>query len=145
MKKSLISKYSYRNRSRARARARSRRSSSGSNTLPMLLVLGGAGFALYAFTQSKKKTPLLASGTTYAPPTTNNLVNSFFTTIKNLFGSSGSPSTTGLTGTSPWYDLESAMGKYPMSQYPNLWSYDPVTQQPQFRGAYDIDIALATA
>jgi hypothetical protein len=111
----------------------------------MLLVLGGAGFALYAFAQSKKKTPLLASGTTYAPPTTNNLVNSFFTTIKNLFGDSGSPSTTGLTGTSPWYDLESALGKYPISDYPQLWNSDPVTRQLQFLGAYDIDIALATA
>lgn len=130
----------------AKSRRRySRRSSSGSNTLPMLLVLGGAGFALYAFAQSKKKTPLLASGTTYAPPTTNNLVNSFFTTIKNLFGDSGSPSTTGLTGTSPWYDLESALGKYPISDYPQLWNSDPVTRQLQFLGAYDIDIALATA
>jgi hypothetical protein len=130
----------------AKSRRRySRRSSSGSNTLPMLLVLGGAGVAIYAFTQSKKKTPLLVAGGTYTPPTTNNLVNSFVNTIRNLFGESGSPSTTGLTGTSPWYDLESAMGKYPMSQYPQLWSYDPVTQQPQFRGAYDIDIALATA
>ena len=130
----------------AKSRRRySRRSSSGSNTLPMLLVLGGAGVALYAFTQSKKKTPLLVAGGTYTPPTTNNIVNGFLNTIKNLFGASGSPSTTGLTGTSPWYDLESAMGKYPMSQYPQLWSYDPVTQQPQFRGAYDIDIALATA
>jgi len=111
----------------------------------MLLILGGAGVAIYAFTQSKKKTPLLVAGGTYTPPTTSNIVNSFFNTIKNLFGASGSPSTTGLTWTSPWYDLESAMGKYPMSQYPQLWSYDPVTQQPQFRGAYDIDIALATA
>lgn len=130
----------------AKSRRRSsRRSSSGSSTIPMLLILGGAGVAIYAFTQSKKKTPLLVAGGTYTPPTTNNIVNSFVNTIKNLFGASGSPSTTGLTGTSPWYDLESAMGKYPMSQYPQLWSYDPVTQQPQFRGAYDIDIALATA
>ena len=130
----------------AKSRRRSyRRSSSGSSALPMLLLLGGAGVAVYAFTQSQKKTPLLTSGNTYVPPTTTNVVNSFFRTIKDLFGASGSPSTTGLTGTSPWYDLESAMGKYPMSQYPNLWSYDPVTQQPQFRGAYDIDIALATA
>ena len=130
----------------AKSRRRSsRRSSSGSGALPMLLLLGGAGVAVYAFTQSQKKTPLLVAGGTYTPPTTNNIVNSFFNTIKNLFGSSGSPSTTGLTGTSPWYDLESAMGKYPMDRYPQLWSYDPVTQQPQFRGAYDIDIALATA
>ena len=130
----------------AKSRRRySRRSSSGSNTLPMLLLLGGAGVAFYAFSQSKKKTPLLGAGNTYVPPSTSNIVNSFFRTITNLFGESGTPSTTGLTGTSPWYDLESAMGKYPMSQYPQLWSYDPVTQQPQFRGAYDIDIALATA
>lgn len=128
----------------AKSRRRSsRRSSSGSGALPMLLILGGAGVAIYAFTQSKKKTPLLVAGGTYTPPTTNNIVNSFFSTIKNLFGSGGS--TTGITGTSPWYDLESAMGKYPMSQYPELWSYDPVTQQPQFRGVFDIDIALATA
>jgi hypothetical protein len=111
----------------------------------MLLVLAGAGVAVYAFTQSQNKVPLLAAGNTYVPPNTGNLVNSFFRTITNLFAPSGTPSTTGLTGTSPWYDLESAMGKYPMSQYPNLWSYDPVTQQPQFRGAFDIDIALATA
>jgi len=130
----------------AKSRRRSsRRSSSGSNALPMLLLLGGAGVAVYAFTQSQRKTPLLPAGNTYVPPTTTNVVNSFFRTIKDLFGASGTPSTTGLTGTSPWYDLESAMGKYPMSQYPNLWSYDPVTQQPQFRGAFDIDIALATA
>ena len=129
----------------AKSRRRySRRSSSGSSTLPMLLILGGAGVAVYAFTQNKKKTPLLGSGTTYVAPSTTNIVTGFLNTLKNLFGNSGTPSTTGLTGTSPWYDLESAMGKYPMSQYPNLWSYDPVTQQPQFRGAYDIDIALAT-
>lgn len=130
----------------AKSRRRSsRRSSSGSSVLPMLLILGGAGVAVYAFTQSQRKTPLLPAGNTYVPPNTGNLVNSFFRTITNLFGQSGTPSTTGLTGTSPWYDLESAMGKYPMSQYPQLWSFDPVTQQPQFRGAYDIDIALATA
>ena len=130
----------------AKSRRRySHRSSSGSSALPMLLLLGGAGVAVYAFTQSSKKTPLLVSGTTYIPPTTTNIVTGFLNTIKNLFGSSNSPSTTGLTGTSPWYDLESAMGKYPMNQYPQLWTYDPVTQQPQFRGAYDIDIALATA
>jgi hypothetical protein len=111
----------------------------------MLLILGGAGVAVYAFTQSQRKTPLLPAGNTYVPPNTSNIVNSFFRTISNLFGDRGTPSTTGMTGTSPWYDLESAMGKYPMSQYPNLWSYDPVTQQPQFRGAFDIDIALATA
>lgn len=129
----------------AKSRRRtSRRSSSGSSTIPMLLILGGAGFAVYAFSQNKK-TPLLAAGTNYAPPTTNNLINNFFSTIKNLFGDSGTPSTTGLTGTSPWYDLESALGKYPIASNPNLWSYDPVTQQPQFRGAYDIDIALPTA
>jgi len=130
----------------AKSRRRSsRRSSSGSKALPMLLILGGAGVAVYAFTQSQRKTPLLPAGNTYVPPNTSNIVNSFFRTISSLFGDSGTPSTTGLTGTSPWYDLESAMGKYPMSQYPNLWSYDPVTQQPQFRGAFDIDIALATA
>ena len=130
----------------AKSRRRSsRRSSSGSNTLPMLLVLGGAGVALYAFTQSSKKTPLLGAGTTYVPPNTSNIVNSFFRTITNLFGQSGTPSTTGLTGTSPWYDLESAMGKYPINLYPQLWTSDPVTRQLQFRGAFDIDIALATA
>ena len=129
----------------AKSRRRSsRRSSSGSSVLPMLLILGGAGVAVYAFTQSQKKTPLLTAGTTYVPPNTSSIVNSFFRTISNLFGSSDLAST-GVTGTSPWYDLESAMGKYPMSQNPNLWSYDPVTQQPQFRGAYDIDIALPTA
>jgi len=129
----------------ARSRRRySRRSSFGSGALPALLIAGGAAYALYAFSQSKKKVPLLASGTTYVPPNTTNLVSGFINTIKNLFGDSGTPSTTGMTGTQPWYDLESAMGKYPMSQYPNLWSYDPVTQLPQFRGAYDIDIALAT-
>ena len=129
----------------AKSRRRSsRRSSSGSSALPMLLLLGGAGVAVYAFTQSQRRTPLLESGSTYVPPNTSNIVNSFFRTISNLFGSSNI-SSVGTTGTSPWYDLESAMGKYPMSQYPNLWSFDPVTQQPQFRGAYDIDIALATA
>jgi hypothetical protein len=129
----------------AKSRRRSyRRSSSGSNALPMLLVLAGAGVAVYAFTQSQNKVPLLAAGSTYVPPNTSTIVNSFFRTISNLFGSSDLAST-GTTGTSPWYDLESALGKYPISQNPNLWSSNPVTRQLEFRGAYDIDIALATA
>lgn len=129
----------------AKSRRRySRRSSSGSNTLPMLLLLGGAGVAVYAFTQSSKKTPLLGAGSTYVAPNTSNIVNSFFRTISNLFGSSDIAST-GTTGTSPWYDLESALGKYPISENPQLWTSNPVTRQLEFRGAYDIDIALATA
>jgi len=120
-----------------------------SNKTATLLLLGGAGLVAYAIYQSQKKTPLLTRGTTYQAPSllgnVSNLAQGFMSTLKDLFGNKGSISTTGVSGTSPWYDLESAMGKYPMAQYPQFWSYDPVTQQPQFRGAYDIDIALATA
>lgn len=124
------------------ARARTRKS----DKTGMYLLLAGAGVAAYALWKSSQRAvlPAATGGQIYQYPSLTNVATSFLNTIKNLFGGAD-VSTTGIRTDAVWYDLESALGKYPQNRFPQYWQRNPVSGQLEFIGPRDIDIMLPAA
>lgn len=124
------------------ARAKTRKS----DKTGMYLLLAGAGVAAYALWRSSQRSvlPSITGGQVYEYPSLTNVASSFLTSIKNLFGGL-SNSTTGIRTNAVWYDLESALGKYPQARFPQYWQRNVINGQLEFIGPRDIDIMLPAA